>query len=253
MKTPLFLVHLWLPKAHVEAPVSGSIILAGVLLKLGSYGLMRVCFIVDHINYGLASSVVISIALYGGVLTRIICIRQIDLKLLVAYSSIGHIAILVSGVIRGFSCGFVGRFGIIIGHGLCSSGLFFMRNLLYEIYGSRRVFLVKGVLGVASIVSMWWFLFLSVNMSAPLRLNFMREVFLFMSVVSRSLRLMLLLALIGGFTCVYSLVLYSRVNHGLRSEFSNTIRILRVDKYVVIFVHFIPIVLLSLKLELFTL
>jgi NADH-ubiquinone oxidoreductase chain 4 len=250
---PLFLVHLWLPKAHVEAPVAGSIVLAGVLLKLGSYGLVRVCYMFNYVNYSLVSSVVIGVAIYGGVLTRAVCIRQIDLKALVAYSSIGHIAVLAVGVISGFRCGFAGGFRMIIAHGMCSSGLFFMGSVLYEMYGRRSIFLVKGVLGVIPVISIWWFLFLSVNMSAPPRLNFMSEVFLIMSVVSRSVRLILPLALMGGFTCAYSLVLYSRVNHGLRREFSNLIRNLRVVKYVVVLIHFVPVILLSLKLEIFML
>lgn len=97
VKLPVFFFHLWLPKAHVEAPVSGSIILAGVLLKLGGYGLFRVFCLFNF--YGLFFfDFLIVFFLWGGVITRLICLRQVDLKRLVAYSSIGHMGIMVSGL-----------------------------------------------------------------------------------------------------------------------------------------------------------
>jgi len=98
VKLPLFSVHLWLPKAHVEAPVAGSIILAAILLKLGGYGLMRVFVIFPKQAIYLYGPLT-SIALIGAVITRLICLRQSDIKRLIAYSSVGHIGLLIAGVI----------------------------------------------------------------------------------------------------------------------------------------------------------
>lgn len=95
---PIFLVHLWLPKAHVEAPVSGSIILAGVLLKLGGYGLIRIFSIILRISVSFNIFWVV-LSLVGGVLVRIVCLRQIDLKALVAYSSVAHMSLVIGGLI----------------------------------------------------------------------------------------------------------------------------------------------------------
>lgn len=102
VKLPLFGFHLWLPKAHVEAPVAGSIILAGVLLKLGGYGLYRFLSIIS--TYGNFSFIFFSyffyVSLFGSLLVSFFCLRQIDLKTLIAYSSVVHMRVIVLGIFR---------------------------------------------------------------------------------------------------------------------------------------------------------
>jgi NADH-ubiquinone oxidoreductase chain 4 len=97
VKIPIFLTHLWLPKAHVEAPVSGSIILAGVLLKLGGFGLCRIIRLINLYLIKL-SRYIIGLSLIGMVYVGFICCRLNDIKALIAYSSVSHIAIVISGV-----------------------------------------------------------------------------------------------------------------------------------------------------------
>jgi len=249
VKIPIFIVHLWLPKAHVEAPVSGSIILAGILLKLGGYGLIRVFSIILHVSLKLNIFWVV-FSLVGGFLVRIVCLRQIDLKALVAYSSVAHISLVIGGLIVLLSWGWGFSYSLIIAHGLCSSGLFYLVNLSYERVGSRRLLVNKGILAFIPSVSMWWFLLCSRNIAAPPSLNLIGEIGLLNSVLGWSQYSIILLILISFFRAAYSLYLYSYSQHGKfnAGNFSFSFAINR--EYLVLILHWLPVNILFLKREL---
>lgn len=131
----------------MEAPVVGSIILAGVILKLGSYGLIRVFLLIKEICL-IFNKFIIIVRLIGGLIRSLICLIQIDLKILIAYSSVVHIRVLLSGLITLFNIRYIGGVLIIISHGLCSSGLFFLLNINYERLRSRSLYLNKGLINL---------------------------------------------------------------------------------------------------------
>lgn len=249
VKIPIFLVHLWLPKAHVEAPVAGSIILAGVLLKLGGYGLIRVfpflCFLGNNYNYWW-----ISISLVGGVIIRLICLRQIDIKALIAYSSVAHIGIVLRGILSLTYWGLSGSYTLIIAHGLCSSGLFCLANISYERIGSRSLLINKGLLNFMPSLSIWWFLLCARNIAAPPTINLLGEISLLNRIIRWSWVTIIILSFLSFFRAAYSLYLYSFRQQGkiYSSLYSFSINYIR--EYLILILHWLPLNLLILKREL---
>lgn len=251
VKIPLYLFHLWLPKAHVEAPVAGSMVLAGILLKLGRYGLLRMSSLFIKANI-ILSPYISRIALWGGAITRFICIRQTDLKSLIAYSRVGHIGLLTAGAISNTSWGWQGAIALIIAHGLCSSALFALANITYESTHTRRIYLTKGLLALFPALTLWWFLIAAGNIAAPPTINLLREIILLTRSLFLSIYTALSLGIIRFLAAAYSLFLYTSSQHGRTPTFINSLILNTPRNHTIILLHAAPLFILITKSDIVT-
>lgn len=247
IKIPIYLFHIWLPKAHVEAPVYGSIILAGVLLKIGRYGLIRFLEILVRLSIKY-NYIIFRIRMVGSLLIRIVCLIQIDLKRLVAYSSVVHINMILCSLITLNKIGFVRRYIIIISHGLCSSGLFYIVNIYYERSGRRLLVLNKGIMRKLPSLSVWWFFLCVVNFSFPFCMRFFREILILRVLLNWNFYIIIYLIIICFLRRAYSLNLFAFIQHGRRGVNEIKFYINIIKEFIVLVIHSYPLVLFILNI-----
>nr|YP_448903.1 NADH dehydrogenase subunit 4 [Malacochersus tornieri]AAY62520.1 NADH dehydrogenase subunit 4 [Malacochersus tornieri] len=249
IKMPLYGLHLWLPKAHVEAPIAGSMILAAVLLKLGGYGIIRITMTLNPLSKTLSYPFTV-MALWGVIMTSSICLRQTDLKSLIAYSSISHMGLVIAATLTQTQWSHTGAITLMIAHGLTSSMLFCLANTNYERTHSRMLFLTQNMQLLLPLMGLWWLLASLTNMALPPTINLMGELTIITSLFNWSNITILMTGLGMLITATYTLYMLITTQWGKTPSYMKTISPTHTREHLLMMLHIMPTILLMMKPEL---
>nr|AVP26543.1 NADH dehydrogenase subunit 4 [Cyanea nozakii] len=220
IKIPKVPFHIWLPQAHVEAPVAGSVLLAGILLKLGGYGFIRFSWKLFPEASSYFSPAIIILSFLAIIYASLSTCRQTDAKRLVAYSSVAHMGIVTIAIFSGTKEGIIASILLMIAHGLVSSSLFMLVTNLYDRFHTRLIKYYKGLSHSMPIYTTLLFIFILFNIAFPLSLNFVSE---FISIISAvQLHWLVFTPILLGMvlSASYSLLFYNKISFGESSKFT---------------------------------
>nr|QXU60407.1 NADH dehydrogenase subunit 4 [Tropicoperdix chloropus] len=249
VKAPLYGLHLWLPKAHVEAPIAGSMLLAALLLKLGGYGIMRITMLTGPLSNYLHYPF-LTLALWGALMTSSICLRQTDLKSLIAYSSVSHMGLVIAASMIQTQWSFSGAMILMISHGLTSSLLFCLANTNYERTHSRILILTRGLQPLLPLTSVWWLLANLTNMALPPTTNLMAELTIMIALFNWSTPTIILTGIATLLTASYTLYMLLSTQRGTLPTHITTTPNSNTREHLLMILHIIPMLTLILKPEL---
>nr|YP_009944208.1 NADH dehydrogenase subunit 4 [Pachyramphus minor]QOD96052.1 NADH dehydrogenase subunit 4 [Pachyramphus minor] len=249
VKAPLYGLHLWLPKAHVEAPIAGSMLLAALLLKLGGYGIIRISMIttpmLNYLHYPF-----LTLALWGALMTSSICLRQIDLKSLIAYSSVSHMGLVIAATMIQTHWSLSGAMILMISHGLTSSMLFCLANTNYERTHSRILLLTRGLQPLLPLMGIWWLLANLTNMALPPTTNLMAELTIMIALFNWSMFSIILTGTATLLTASYTLYMLLMTQRGPMPTYITSIQNSNTREHLLMTLHITPTLLLILKPDL---
>jgi proton-translocating NADH-quinone oxidoreductase chain M len=239
-KVPMVPVHLWLPEAHVEAPTAGSVILAGVLLKLGTYGFLRFSLPLFPEASFYFSPVVYTMAAVGIVYPSFTAIRQTDFKRIIAYTSIAHMNLVMLGIFSFNTIGLEGAILQSLSHGFVASALFLVIGVVYDRHGTRMVKYYGGLVHLMPIYVFIFLFFTLANIGLPGTSSFVGEFLILVGSFKTNTSVSFIGAssmVIGG---CYSLWLFNRIAYGnLKTQYFNSFLDLNKREFVV----FLPLIL----------
>ena len=219
-KVPMVPVHIWLPEAHVEAPTAGSVILAGILLKLGTYGLIRFSFPLLPEACFYFTPLVLSMAVIGVIYTSFTAIRQTDFKRIIAYTSVAHMNLVVVGMFCFNNISMEGAILQSISHGFVASSLFLIIGIVYERHHTRMVKYYGGLVHVMPLYTFIFLFFTMANIGLPGTGSFIGEFLILLGIYQLNTTIAFLSAtgmVLGG---CYSLWLFNRIAYGnLKSQY----------------------------------
>nr|YP_010322847.1 NADH dehydrogenase subunit 4 [Cornularia pabloi]UKP87535.1 NADH dehydrogenase subunit 4 [Cornularia pabloi] len=217
VKIPMIPFHIWLPLAHVEAPLAGSVILAGILLKLGGYGFIRFAWPIFPEAADYLAPIILTLSLIAVIYGSLTTCRQVDAKRLIAYSSVAHMGIVTVGLFTHTMEGLIASIFLMIAHGVVSPALFIAVTLLYERHHTRLIRYYRGVVVTMPLFCVIFMILTLANIAVPLSCNFVGEFLSLVAAFSTSASLGILTSISTVLAAAYSLYLYNRVCFG---EFS---------------------------------
>lgn len=219
VKIPKIPFHVWLPQAHVEAPVSGSVLLAGLLIKLGSYGFIRFSLPLMPNASLYFAPLIFTLAILGVIYASITTLRQTDLKRIIAYSSVAHMGIVTIGIFTLTIIGIEGSIFLQLSHGLVASALFLIVTILYDRHHTRLVKYYRGLTITMPLFSSIFLFFTLANIAVPLSCNFVGEIVCLISAYEVNSTVAIFASLGMVLSASYSLFLYNRVCFGSMSPY----------------------------------
>jgi proton-translocating NADH-quinone oxidoreductase chain M len=219
IKIPMIPFHIWLPEAHVEAPTAGSVLLAGILLKLGTYGLIRFSYTLFPIGNKYFTPLVLVISIISIIYSSCTTLRQIDLKKIIAYTSIAHMNLVTVGIFSNTINGLEGAIYLMLSHGIVSTGLFLSIGIIYDRYNTR---LIKYYGGLITFMPLYGFVFLVLslaNMGIPGTSSFIGEFLILLGIFSSNTLCAFLSCTSIILSASYSMWLFNRLMFGEPSRY----------------------------------